>query len=234
MGSTATKIRKANDDFVSFSTVGGIFPLLNIQPAPQLKLDSASPLQKMVIPDTIVFKSGHAASWYFSSVSESGSIKRKQQKNVTTCNIFSAWTKQDRSRKTKLSELLASWQVVAILVSNPDLPGNDKSTEAAVEYLDEALLYDFLEGRALHRKFNGILQKWSLPIGPIDSIMHAKFTRPSQCEVMCVTNVELPHDPYASKKIVLEPGRPVPFFGPAGTTQRAQASILVQTQNSHS
>ena len=132
--------------------------------------------------------------------------------------------------------------MVAILVDNLDvhqcMTGNDKSTHkstpaAPVEYLDEALLHDFLEGKALHRKFTGILQKWVVPMGPTDSIVHAQFNRPNHCHVECVTNIEPPHDPYMSKKIVLEPGRPVAFFGPAGTTQRAQASSFVQAQISH-
>ena len=113
--STATRIRKSKDGLLSFSTVGGIFPLLNIQPpAPQLKLDPRSPLHNLVIPDTIVVRSGQAASWVFSSADESGAIKRKQQKNVTASNIYAALTKQGKSNaqgrrnETKLSELLAS------------------------------------------------------------------------------------------------------------------------------
>lgn len=185
-------------------------------------------LNSLVIPDTIVFRVGHAGYplWYLSSVSEPGLIKRKNSSNVTPRNILDAFTR----RKTKRSvQHAGSSGIIAVLVS--DAHQNDMITEedqvgsATVEYLDEVLLRDFLERRAV--KFSGILQKWVDPKGQNNSMIHATWT-PTMCKVTCLTNVKSMSD---RRSTMYE--RAVTFDGADSFTRRDPVSSTVHGHIAH-
>ena len=79
-------------------SIGAIFPLLHLtqfDAHTRQKVHSGH-LRNLLIPDTIVFRVGHAGHpvWYLNSVSEPGTIIRKNRHNVTPRIILEAFTRR--------------------------------------------------------------------------------------------------------------------------------------------
>ena len=185
-------------------------------------------LNNLSIPGTIVFRVGHVGypMWYLSSVNEPGVIKRKNSSNVTPRNILEDFTK----RKTKRSVHHASSSgIIAVLISDAHSTENiteeDQMGSATVEYLDEVLLRDFLERRAV--KFCGLLQKWVEPKGQNNSMIHAIWT-PTMCKVTCLTNNRSMTD---RRCTMYE--RAVTFDGADSFTRRDPVSSTVHNHIAH-
>ena len=94
-----------------------------------------------------------------------------------------------------------------------------------VEYLDEVLLRDFLERRAV--KFSGLLQKWVDPKGQSNSMVHAIWTQ-KMCKVTCLTNVKSMSD---RRSTMYE--RAVTFDGADSFTRRDPVSSTVHNHIEH-
>jgi hypothetical protein len=206
-------------------SIGGIFSLLHQQLYDEKTRQKVGTgfLNSLIIPDTIVFRVGHVGHpmWYFSSASEPGMIKRKNSTNVTPQTILEVFTR----RKTKRSVHHASNSgIIAVLISDAhpsaDITEEDRIGSATVEYLDEVLLRDFLERRAV--TFSGLLQKWVDPKGHSNSMIHATWT-PKLCSVACLTNVKSMSD---RRSTMYE--RAVTFDGADSFTRRDPVSSTIQ------
>jgi len=225
----ADAVQTASAAMHAFS-IGGIFSVLHQQLYDEKMRQRVGTgfLHNLIIPDTIVFRAGHVGHpmWYFSSASEPGVIKRKNSSNVTPQNILEVFTR----RKTKRSVHHASNSgIIAVLISDAHPSANiteeDRIGSATVEYLDEVLLRDFLERRAV--TFSGLLQKWVDPKGHNNSMIHTTWT-PKMCSVTCLTNVRSMSD---RRSTMYE--RAVTFDGADSNTRRDPVSSTIHNHVAH-
>ena len=214
-------------------SIGAIFPLLHLtqfDAHTRQKVHSGH-LRNLLIPDTIVFRVGHAGHpvWYLNSVSEPGTIIRKNRHNVTPRIILEAFTR--RKSRSGFGNQKGSG-ILAVLISDAhprdqseNITEQDQIGSATVEYLDEVLLRDFLERRST--TFSGLLQKWVDPKGQNNSMIHAIRT-PKTCKVTCLTNNKSMSD---RKSTMYE--RAVTFDGADSFTRRDPVSSAIQSHIAH-
>lgn len=144
--------------------------------------DSALALR---IPDTVIFRYGAPALWYFTSVD--GTIKRKTKAKVNGEYIFKEFVKRESA-----SGIVACY--VSSVHADADSPalggvsasGHDSNeheiaagTRTTIEYLDRAGLQDFLFNRQRVR-VDGILQRFVEPKGDHNNMIRVLWS-PKVC-----------------------------------------------------
>ena len=137
------------------------------------------------IPDTIVYKMGTPANWFFTS--SNGKIKRKNRQNLMNARIEEAFTKY-----------LLGYDVIATFIhieSTEEDGGRDdsvgKNKPLTIEYLDRNGLTDFLYKR--RERSNGILQRFVEPKGIKNEMIRAIWS-PKVCLLERSENIHQLHD----------------------------------------
>ena len=137
------------------------------------------------IPDTIIYKMGTPANWYFTA--SNGKIKRKNRQNLMNARIEEAFTKY-----------LLGYDVIATFIhieSTEEDGGRDdslgKNKPLTIEYLDRNGLTDFLYKR--RERSNGILQRFVEPKGIKNEMIRAIWS-PKVCLLERSENIHQLHD----------------------------------------
>ena len=151
--------------------------------------------EEMMIPETVVYKGGFPAQWYFHSKVD-GRFMKKKPHNITIPQIFDVFGAENGACET---------QVVAVFVGT--LAGRNQ-----VVYFDRKKLKDFLFAETAMK--DGFLQRFVAPEGvPFDSgarnsTLHAVWSR-YNCRVeLRVNKMKLDNQKHSvAEKVNMEPTR---------------------------
>mmetsp|Transcript_47542 Transcript_47542/g.152345 ORF Transcript_47542/g.152345 Transcript_47542/m.152345 type:complete len:588 (-) Transcript_47542:122-1885(-) len=117
------------------------------------------------LPDTVVYKYGQPAYWFFTS-NKTKQLMRKNRANCHAGNIREAMLKKK------------SWSTSEVCASRLSGQDAERTERTTVEFLDDAGLAAFLEGSA--KLSGGVLQKFVDPKGANNTVIRATWS-PQVC-----------------------------------------------------
>ena len=129
------------------------------------------------IPDTVVYKGGFPANWYFHS-KQTGQLLKKKPENIFIPKIFEVFGAPNG---------LCETHVVACFVGTH---GSDKGPANSIVYMDRKMLKDFLFAENMMRE--GFLQRFVSPNGvPYDSSARNSTIHATWSSYNCLVEVRV-------------------------------------------